>query len=215
MTPHAIYIKISQGSVLIPIIVGLIYYKALTRPFKVLFYFFIVSFLFEIQASLAAEIFHNNMPGQHLFTIVEFMAFSAVYYLHSRRSIARYLIIINAIVFMGIAIAGVVSKGINMPNDLARGYSTVSLIIFTLIYFYHLFTIDDTRYMWEYPMFWVCVGMLIYFAGSVLYIMIRSELIHNVPLERNYADLHRALNIIAYCLYAQSFRCLGKQKITQ
>jgi hypothetical protein len=215
MTLHAIYIKISQVSVLMPIIAGIIYYKALTKPFKVLFYFFVIASLFEIQASITAAIYHNNMPGQHIYTVVEFLALSTVYFLHMQKnSIAQYLISINTIVFIGIACKNAFydSGGFMVSNDLSRSYSSVFMIVYTLSYLYYLFQKDATLYMWQYPMFWFCTGTLIYFGGNILHIQIRKELIHDIAMERLCQNFHALLNIIAYCLYTQSFRCFGKQK---
>lgn len=223
MTPHAIFIKLSQASVLIPIIFGWIHYKALTKPFKVLLYFFVFAFLCEVQASLMIEIVRNNMPGLHVFTVAEFLTFSTVYYLHVKEnSPIRWLIIINAGVFIGIAIYnalhpviinGKTVMGILSANDLSRTYSSVSMIIYALGCFYWLFTLNDTRHLWQYPMFWVCTGALLYFAVNSPYFVTRALLLSkNAGGEWIFGRIHATINIITYCLYAQSFRCLAKQQ---
>lgn len=159
------------------------------------------------------EIFHNNMPGQHLYTLLAFLAFSTVFYMHVRNTIIRSLIAFNAGIFVVIAVTGMY-ENITAPNDFSRGYCAFFLTIYTLVYLYYLFKIDDTRYLQEYPMFWICMGILTFFTGHSLYAMMKQNLIKSNYDIASYADLvHAALNIIANCLYAQSFRCLAKQKI--
>lgn len=179
-----------------------------------LFYFFIVSVLAEIQANLASKIWHTNLPGLYVYTAIEFIAFSLVFYWHMQNKRGwRLFISINIVVLIGVAVAEAVNTKLNTPNDISRGYASVFLVVYTLRYLYHLFAKDDIRYMWEYPMFWLCAGMLIYFGGNVLYFLTRTYLIDQAAhLEWAYDYFHGVLNIIAYCLYAQSFRCLGKHQ---
>lgn len=210
------FINLSQASALIPVVTGIRNYKVLTRPFKFMLYFFILTVLFEIQSIIAIEIWTNNMPGQHLLTVVEFLSFSILYYSHTRKRTLRLLITINALIFFTIAIWDAIwGRGIWISNDLARGYAASSMIVYVLGYLYYLFTIDDTRYMWEYPMFWICIGALVYFAGNSPYILSKLQLIEtNLGVEWLFHLVHGGLNIIANCLYAQSFRCFKKQETT-
>jgi hypothetical protein len=209
------YLILSQLSVLIPAFAGVNHYKVLTRPFRILFYFFVISMLFEILGEITRRVYQNNMPGQHAFTLVEFLAFSMIYFLHiQKNSLARYLIGINAVIFIAIAVADALYiSSLKDPNDLSRGYSSAFITVYTLGYFYYLFQKDDIRYIWEYPMFWVCTGALVYFAGNALYSMFKSYLLIKAADIEGISHLgHTTLNIIANCLYAQSFQCLGKQK---
>lgn len=208
----------SQLSILIPIFVGIRYYKSLDVPFKVLFYFFIVSIPFEILAEVTRRVYHNNMPGQHAYTVVEFLALSTIYFLHTRKnSIAKYLIAINAIIFIGIACKNAFydTDGFMASNDSSRAYSSVFLIVYTLLYLYYLFKKDDIRYLREYPMFWVCIALLIYYGLNVLYFIEKSTLLKMYPHIEWISDLfHALLIIVANCLVAQSFICIRKYKPT-
>jgi len=213
--PKFIYIKISQSSVLLPVIAGLLQYKKLPAAFRVLLYFFMVAILFEIQASIFKRVYHNNMPGQHLYTVIEFLSYSVVFYLNFRKnSMMRRLIAVNAVVFAGVAVADAFYiNGIWAPNAVSLSYSSVSIIVYSLACFYVLFQQDTLQYSWVYPMFWVSTGTLIYFASNMLYFMLkRYLLIKAANIETFSLIFHDALNIIANCLFAQSFRCFGKRK---
>lgn len=210
MSIRFIYITLSQASVLIPAFAGAFYFNKLNKPFKILFLFFAISVLFEIQTNISTKLYHNNMPGLHLFTFIEMVIFSSVYYFHfSKNRIISFLILINTLIFAAAAIAGAfIINGIWSPNSISRTYSSVSLTCYALIYFYYLFVKDVQYYSWQYPMFWVSLGVLIYFGLNLFYFMLINYL-------TNYASFtgqislftHAIINIVANCLFAQSFKC--------
>lgn len=208
-------IKISQASILLPVIVGLQNYKKLNIQFKILFFFFASTIGFEIQASILKMVYHNNMPGLHLFTLLEFLVFSSVYYLNfPKNTLLKLLIVINGIVFIVIAFTdALLINTIWNPNTLSRSYSSISIITYTLIYFYYLFSNDLEYYSWQYPMFWISISALIYFGINMFYFMLNRYLISkaaNTAILSLYT--HAVINCISNLLYAQSFRCFRKQK---
>lgn len=216
MSPiRIIYTRVSQASVFLPIISGFTRYKELNAPFRLFLYFFVVAAGFELQATLMNGVYKNNMPGLHLYTFVEFLGFSIVYYLHYEKgNLMRMLIGINIIIGVILALADACYiNGIWMSNTLSRSYASASIVLYTLNCFYSLFQKDTTRYSWEYPMFWVSTGALIYFGLNTLYFMLTRYLLFNAAKIETLSLLsHNALNIIANCLYAQSFRCFRKQE---
>lgn len=215
MTLLTFFNYIAQASVLIPVIAGMLVYKKLTKSFRLFFWFFVLSIVSEVQARLTNIIFHNNMPGFHVFTMVEFLVFSTIYYLYfQKNSIMRPLIAVNTIIFLCIAFVDIFYfKNILEQPILSRSYSSAFIVLYTLICFYHLLRKDDLQYSWVYPMFWVCVGALVYFAPNMLYFMLKKFLLTNAPdIEWISYHTHAAFNIIGNLLFAQSFRCFRKTK---
>lgn len=215
MTFEALFIKFSQASVLFPMIMGLIYYKRLTSPFRLMLYFFLSAIVFEVQASVLKTIYFNNMPGLHLYTLVQGLVFSMVYYQHfQKNSVLRLFIGINTIVFIGACLADAFFiSSIWGWNSFSRSYSSVSIVCYALIYFYFLFRNGSEQYRTDHPMFWVATATLFYFSSNTLYFMLNSYFISKVTIVAfNGALVHGAINIIAHLLYAQSFRCFKTQK---
>jgi hypothetical protein len=210
-----IFTKISQYSVLQPIIVGIIHYRRLTPAFRILFYFFVFSLIVETASSNTMKIYgsDNNMPLGHLFFFVEFLVFSIAYFLHLRKTkAARIMIGINLII--GTVVAFTDAFYINdiwiLPT-LSRPYFSVSIVVYILIYFYFLFK-GSLQYNRIDPMFWISAGGLIYFASNWNYFAFNSEWMRdNFPVSNAAWYAHDLLNIIANALYALSFRCFRKQ----
>jgi hypothetical protein len=171
-----------------------------------LFAFLVLSVFFEIQANITAKLFHNNMPGLHLYTLIEMIIFSFVYYFNwSSKKILRLLIVVNAIVFIAIAIADAFFiNGLKAPNTNSRPYAAVSLAIYALVYFYDLFNADSHLYSWQQPMFWFSLSVLLYFGLNTFYFMLANYLFNTYTIG---SYTHAAINIVSNCLIAQAFKC--------
>ena len=208
-----IFIKISQGSILLPLIAALFNYKKIDKTFKYFMYFFIFSLFSEIQASLFKYYFHNNMPGLHFFICVEFSFFTYMYASYFiKRKLIRIVILINLFIFLLLAITDAfLINDIWHPNTLSRTYASISLVAYSLIFFYFLLKDDISYYSWEYPMFWINIGVLLYFSVNLFYFMMIKYLIENAEYTGKIGlYMHGFVNLLANILYAQSFRCRMK-----
>ena len=210
------YIKLSQASVLLPVLFGWHWYKNLTQEFRLLFWFFVSCVFFEIQASALKKVVGNNMPGLHLYTATQMFAFSYVFRAYMRDKRMRDLITVNFFVFLALAIAdATVINTIWKHNTIARPYASMSFVIYALIFFYQLLKSDRVLYSWQYPMFWFSLSALIYFALNAHNFILNNYLIkYNKDIVNLSVYTHALLNIIAHCLSAQSFRCFRTQKST-
>lgn len=212
----ALFAIVSQVSLLLPIVAGWMHYKKLNRPFRLLYYFFLSCIGFELLAAGTRIIYNNNMPGLHLYAIVQFLIFSAVFFHHFKEnSTVGRLILFNAIAAFMIAVADVFFiDGIMHNNTVARSYDATSMVIYALVYFYMLFR-QDTRlsYNSSDPMFVFTIAVLLYFGNNMFYFMLRRYLLANARhIETFSYYMYLTLNIIAHFLYAQSFRCFNKWK---
>lgn len=214
MSPNFYFVTAAQASGLLPVIVGIRNYRLLSPAFRLLLYFLVLSIGFDIQGTILKQFYSNNMPGLHLYTLVEFLAFSAVYYSHFQKNSALQLFIgINAIVFVAVCLADAFwINNIWSLNPLSRSYSSVSMIFYTLVYFFFMFRKDTESYSMTHPMFWVNIALLIYFGFNTLYFMLGHWMMKHKEMAFLGLFLHNTMNIVANCLFAQSFRCFRIQK---
>ncbi len=207
------FIKLSQGSILIPILTGIGIRKLMPVSLKIILRFFILTIFFEIQATIVKTIFHNNMPGQHLYTIIEFLSFSYFFYKNLNEKKIETLLILNSIAYLVVAFCDAfLINGIFEPNNISRTYSSFFLTLYALHFFYRTFTEEYRIYIWHYPSFWIAIGVLIYFSWNLFYVMLYNKLIRiDINLAKSAFLVHDLINIIANVLYASAFVCYKKR----
>lgn len=195
---------------LLPLATGLIYYRQLDRSFRLLTWFFSIAVLFEILSAVLKHFYHNNMPGLHFYTLVEYAAYVSVYYLYFRGHLPiRWFIgVCITILFMVFLLDIFSYAGLWNPNTLSRTCSSVSLILMALIFFYYLFYEDHDRQSWENPVFWFSTGVLVYFGLNIFYFMLNTYLIQNAfSIAHNSMRVHAGINILSHLLFTRSFLC--------
>lgn len=215
MTIYDIYGNIAQATVLLPVAAALFHYKRLSSSFRILFWFFFASIFFEILSIVLVDLYNNNMPGLHVFTLLEFEVFSMVFYYYFRDSkILRNIILMNMLLFVFIALLDAFKlHTIWQFNTLSRPYAAFSLILYSLLFFYKMMNYDVEHYAWQYPMFWVGLGVLVYFGSNIFFFMMGNYLIgQNKHINFVISKTLSTLNIIANIIFALSFLCFRIKK---
>lgn len=208
-----LYTRVAQLSVIIPITIGFIHYKKLSQPFRILLYLLVFMAICDVTSTVAGRIFSNNRPIQHIGTYLQFLAFSVIYgqFFWKNRAM-RLFIGFSVAAGTLVAIADIYIHGILEVNTLARPYFSISIVCYTLAFFYHLFK-DTSSHTWEQPMFWVSIGAMFYFGCNTLYFILTDYLMSKTIFTSVVGLIaHNVFNIVANLLYAQSFRCFRKQK---
>ncbi len=206
---------LSQASVLFPVITGLFCFKVLNKKFKILFWFFVCSVLVEILATWFAKTKHNNLPVLHLYTVIEFFAFSSAYYIYfNQKKYLPNIILINSAVFFIVALTDATFlNGIWKFNNYSRSYASLSLVMYASIYFYYLLKESFQMPTWRQPMYWLSIGVLFYFGLNLFYFLFSNIIaFQDIQLSSGSLYIHSTVNILANCLYAQSFICCYKHK---
>lgn len=209
-----LFIKISQASILLPVFTGLVHYKRLTTPYRILLYLLIFSGFIEITSGVFKTVVHNNMPVMHLLVPVELLAYSFIYIHHFKGSeTLQRAIVMNIIVFGVVWVLDTfIVNSIWSLISFSRTYAAVSQLCYSLIYFHFMFSRDTPEYSTEHPMFWVNIGVIVYYGSNILYFIPTNLLLRHHPTANFGLYTHDVVNIIAHCLYAKAFTCFRKQK---
>ncbi len=215
MSTIELYIYLSQASSLFPIIAGLCYFRKFNLSFQVLLLFFFSSFFFELLSIYLAKKYHNNLPGLHLYTAIEFLVFSSFYFLKSKQKLYSKIILLNTILFLVVALADAFFiNSIWKFNNNSRTYACASLVIYSLVYFYGLMKSDEIINLWKAAIFWINVGVLFYFATNLFFFMLENYFsTTDVPLMAIGLYIHSSVNIITNIIFAYSFLQLKKNKV--
>jgi len=207
------YIRISQLSVVIPLISGLIFFKKLDKPFKLLFAFICFSALIEIGSSVMVHLYNNNMPLLHLYIFFEFCIFMYIIHLFFKeKKMLSKVILISLIVFVLTAIADAVFlDGIWKFNLYAHSLESMILVAFSLAYYYLFYKENQEMLVWRQPMFWFITGIFFYFSLNFFFFLLQKFLLIQNPSTSTIPTfIHAMTNIITNILFAISFRCFRR-----
>jgi hypothetical protein len=86
-------------------------------------------------------------------------------------------------------------------------------ILLVFAYLYQLLHDHILTRLHRNSIFWICVGMLIYYSGTLPFFLFFNYLIkENLPLALSYLNINTALNTIMYSCFSISFLCNPHQK---
>jgi hypothetical protein len=80
-------------------VIGVVRYKKLTTPFKILSILIILTLLLEIASKICAVKYKNNLPISHITTLTEYVFFSLIYYFLFKNKLVRISIMVMLATF--------------------------------------------------------------------------------------------------------------------
>jgi len=211
MTAYKLFIKISQFSVLIPLITGLRYYRKLNGGFKVFVWYFGFALGMELLSMLANELFCNNLFLMYFLVPYEFMFFAYVFCFPNNGLFKKVATTAGGI--LGIAlIADLSIYGFLGAPSVSRSIESALLILLALRYFYFYFKGNSIAPVYRQPLFWFSSGVLVYFGIDFFTFMMSNVLLeNNESVARMAKVLHGVLNIVSYIFFMVSFQWSRKQ----
>lgn len=192
-----ILVYVSSLSVFSPLIITIIRGKYLTKELKILLAYVIASILLEVLGITWAYVLHkSNHFILNTFSIIEFVLISLIFREVSSSLLFKKiaLLIITAFSILAITL-------FSDPNVFATFNSTVHTLscllitIWVFIYYYQLLQTLQVNTLSTSPMFWISVGCLLYFSGT-LFVFLYGEII----LKKENRALYDQLWIIYYTL---------------
>lgn len=195
-------------SILIPIIIGVFFYKKAKPEFRLLLYYLIVSGIINLVAITLQRYHITNLPLLHLYTIIE-----AVFILSYFRSIFKDPLIKKVLLFLIFLfpILCVLNftflQSIYSFNTYTRPLEAIMITFFCLFYLYK----SGFKENWlQQPINWFNMGILIYFPVACI-IFISSNYFtasSNATLKTMVWNVHAALVLFMYLFWARGFKLI-------
>ena len=191
---------------------------------KLLMYF--VPFLF---VTVSVELFGwwylskgvRNYVMYNLFTTIEFLFYSFLFYVHFKKSFLKKIILIFIPFFVFVVVLNMTFiQGLNKTfNTYTFLLGSFFIVIFCCCFFYESVLPDKIdQQLSRQPFFWICCGLLIFYLGSVI-INALFEYLRNNDLQaegiRIYGIINHSLNVILYTSFCIAFYlCRDNRKIS-
>ena len=163
----------------------------------------------------------RNYWMYNVFTTIEFVFYSFLFYMHFRKKIFRTLIIFFVPFFILFILINIFFiQGINKTfNTYTFLLGSFFIVIFCCCFFYESVLPDKIdQQLSKQPFFWISSGLLIFYLGSVI-INALFEYLRNNDLQdegiRIYGIINNSLNVILYSSFSIAFYlCRNHKKIS-
>jgi hypothetical protein len=205
---------ISSLSILIPLLIGLVYFKKLDQLQKWFWVFIVVSALFDILASYTAR---HGIPNVWVFKI--FLVVDLAFFMWFFSRITTFPVwkwVLAAIVFCLIILSQLYT-GNNSVFNVKDSVFFVSTFLFFIIQssFMIIVTFDDfTTDIRKNYVFWIAFARLFYFL-IIVFIYIYPNFIadgyRNKFLDRTNTTINMLANVLLNMIYGISFLCHNKK----
>jgi len=203
---YLILIRLSQFSSLIPVIIGLLFYSKLNKPFNRLVWFLFFFVLIEFLSYWLSQLLGNNMPLSHIFTVIEFGMLISVFVVHFKIQTKYFLIIISIFTIIAF-IDAFVLKNLKTFSSVAKPIESIIFTIAALYFYYDNFKhINQDADLFHQPMFWFSTSILIYFSINFFrFLLFNTVIKESINLGNIDYNIHSISNIIANFLYGMAF----------
>lgn len=184
------------------IIIFIFRYKQLDIPFRQLIFFLLILAIGNTLAIYIFEILRveNNLFLFHYLAPLEYIALCIVFYnsLESRTFKKAIIISIPGFVLLCVFLSMYVD-GLSENNSNARIVEALLVTIWILLYFRQLSTTDKILHIKRNPLFWVYIGLMFYFLGTLFLQGLLNYIIET--FDKNLAHkFYISLQVIFECL---------------
>jgi len=188
--------------------IGITYYKTIKQKLGFIFLYVCLSAGTQLLVNLSQVVgFKNNMPGLHLYLIVEFSLISLFYLRQFDEFINRKWFFLFFILFITYSIINsIFIQGFWTYPNIPRAIEALILMVFSILYFYKILVETKITVLMKDATIWINLAILIYFSGNLFFFIL-----FNVALDysREFAKLisfyFSILNAFYYILIAIGF----------
>lgn len=207
---HILFARISVITIVLPLAVAIWKYRYANNVMRLFSQFIMITACAESAGLYMAGHGINNLWLLHFYTIVEFSAFMAFYYMIFPQKRVKQLFKAAIVVFAMADLAYIIAiADLATFNTLFRTIESFTLTIAGIFYFYHALSNDKFQEPLEkMPVFWINSGILLYFMGNVFLFMLFNIFLGVSPSQNTSMwTIHAVLNVVANVLFTKGLLC--------
>lgn len=191
---------LSVFSVLLPLLIGIILFKNLEVNSRLMLILLAFASISQLSSYFLAKghvwIFYN------LYTIIDSVVWAYIFFRNSKRTAIKISIFTIVLFQLTGALYSFISKGIEIKffSEFVC-LNSILQILWVLSFFYERYISEQVIALERDPMFWYCIGILIY-APTTYFLFAFYDI---VQVEKKYANLwsiHHVLNVCMYFIFS-------------
>lgn len=198
MAQFALY----QYVIIVSTITGLLLYNRLPIYLKWLVGILIITLAGEIIPELKLIKFHgSNHWWYNIFTVIEFIGYSYIFYFTINNSKLSRIIIISLAIYFALAVLNIfLIQGFYRFHTISYRIGALMIVIWCLLYFFQLMKSENKIKLLSNPMFWIATGLFFFYLGFFMYMnafdyIVYKKLDYDAQLWR---VISRSLNTLLY-----------------
>ncbi len=162
--------------ILLPLLLCVARYRSLNSAFRLMLIFLAIDlFVGLIMIQLAAN-HQNNILVLNLFVPVRYALFGAMFIEQFQSERYRHWIRYSIVGFIPFALLNIYISNYNLADlhyhrvgKYAQVIESALIILWALLYFYETIKALKVSNIIQYPFFWVCAGLLIFYSGNIFF----------------------------------------------
>ena len=167
---------IASIAIFFPLITVVVRKKYLSKELKILFLYLISSTIDEVLGNVWAKVLH--LPNHFIintFATLECILISLIFYeIFIAKDLKRIVLVSIGIYVLICIYVFTILDNFYRFSSIINTVSCLLIIVWVFTYFYQLLQIPQLIKLYALPMFWISVGCLLYFSGT-LFIFLYSE----------------------------------------
>lgn len=196
-------------SVLLPIIIGILQFKNLSGPARIILWYVLTSSFFSAISVIVGRYFHtNNMPLVHLYTAAEVVLFTWYYRQLSGTAVKNKFYILLPVLFAILCIVNAVFfQSIYTYSSYTRSVEAIICMLFALNYFAIMASATGDKRTLRQPDFYFNAGIFLYFSGAFILFVFSNFIISNISMHNFLIiwNIHAALILLMYLFFSTGF----------
>lgn len=184
---------------LIVLAIGVVRYRKLTTPFKILTLLIGLTLMCESVKKIVAILFKNSMPIEHLSGIIECILFSLCYfYLLKRKPLKRFISILAVCLLTLYLFDVIIFEPLDQFPSIFLNISQLVYLIYALVLFREMLLFPSEKKLAEQSSFWFNINILFFSTSIFLTFALTSYfLAHKLDVYPLYT-MSYVFNIIFY-----------------
>ncbi len=187
------WVALSDVIIALPIIIGIISFKHLSKENKLLFYFLVVHFLFDLLSVWLSVKNQNNLNIFNFTEILEVAVICFIFFQLNNQKAKRILIITLFLICIFIGIWKFeYTEFAFIPYVLNR----LCYVVIVFLYFNTLLSEFSVKNILTHPPFWLCSGLIIYSTGSVIIFLFGKQILSTTAPQEKFVLFYSIISII-------------------
>lgn len=158
---------------MLALVVSIIYFNRIKNtPFAILLPYLIMIVAVEATGKYLADrkLYVQNLHIFNISTVIEFVIFYYLFYANLKAPVLKKLALYSIPLYVLMAaINQAFIQGFDRFHIYTMIIGSLLLIIYIFLYFYEAFSSMEPVYLFKEPMFWVAVGLFLFYLGDFTY----------------------------------------------